>query len=57
MSAYVFWHRPFANIDQETYEAALTAFHRELAKRPCGGFQGSATYRISEIPWLDGMPV
>lgn len=56
MSAYVFWHRPFANIDQETYEGALTAFHRELAKRPCDGFQGSATYRISETPWLDGMP-
>lgn len=55
MIAYVFWHRPFADTGQEAYEAALIAFHSELVKRNCDGFQGSATYRISEIPWLDGL--
>ena len=56
MTAYVFWHRPFADIDQEVYEGALTAFRRDLVKRSCEGLQGSATYRISETPWLDEMP-
>ncbi len=56
MSAYVFWHRPFADTGQEVYEAALIAFHSELVKCNCEGFQGSATYRISETLWLDRMP-
>ncbi len=55
MTAYVFWHRPFAEIDQQAHEDALIAFHRNLVKRTCDGFQGSATYRISETPWLDGL--
>lgn len=55
-TAYVFWHRPFADIDKGAYESALTAFHRDLVKRTCNGFHGSATYRISETPWLDGIP-
>ena len=55
-SAYLFWHRPFAELAQAAYETALTDFHRELVKRSCPGFRGSATYRISETPWLDGRP-
>lgn len=54
MTAYVFWHRPFGHIEEVDYEAALTAFHRELGDRGASGFGGSATYRISETPWLDG---
>ncbi|MCG8594527.1 MAG: hypothetical protein MI785_09185 [Kiloniellales bacterium] len=56
MTAYLFWHRPFAEIDREAYEAALTGFHRALVARGCPGFQGAATYRISATPWLDGRP-
>jgi hypothetical protein len=56
MTAYVFWHRPFTNIGQVAYETALIAFHGDLVKRTCDGFQGSATYRISDTPWLDGLP-
>ena len=49
MSAYVFWHRPFADTGQESYEAALIAFHSELVKRNCEGFQrGRRRCRISE---------
>jgi len=33
----------------------LVAFHRDLGKRAGDGFQSSATYRISETPWLDGV--
>lgn len=56
MSAYVFWHRPFNDIDQEGYESALKAFHDALTLRTGEGFEGSATYRISNTPWLDDLP-
>ena len=56
MGAYVFWHRPLANVDRDAYEGALIAFHRHLLDRGCAGLQGSATYRITETPWLDALP-
>ena len=56
MTAYLFWHRPFAEVGRDAYEAALTGFHRALVERGCPGFEGSATYRISATPWLDGRP-
>ena len=54
MTAYLFWYRPFADVAQDAYEAALIDFHRALVARGCPGFEGSATYRISAAPWLDG---
>jgi hypothetical protein len=51
--AYLFWHVPLADIDKGDYEAALTDFHRHLADDPPQGFKGSASYRISNVPWLD----
>ncbi len=54
MTAYLFWHRPFANVAQDAYEAALIEFHRALDALGFPGFEGSATYRISAAPWLDG---
>ncbi len=56
MSAYLFWHRPFPEVPRDDYEAALTAFHRDLGARRGHGFEGSSTYRTSELPWLDGLP-
>lgn len=53
MMAYIFWHRPLANVTRQAYEDALTSFHRDLGKRTGEGFLGSATYRISATPWLD----
>jgi hypothetical protein len=44
MLAYVFWHRPRAGVDTARYEAALVAFHRELAGEALDGVHGSATY-------------
>lgn len=57
LNAYVFWHRPLTSVDQEAYEASLVVFHAELAKRRGNGFAGSATYRLSGVPWLAGTRV
>ncbi len=53
MLAYLFWHRPLPDIERETYERGLVAFHQALAKKTGGGFRGSACYRLSPTPWLD----
>jgi hypothetical protein len=52
MLAYVFWHRPAADVPVERYEQALLAFHRSLAHRPPSGLCGSAALRAPELPWL-----
>ena len=54
MLAYIFWHVPLSGISPSDYEAALLAFQRDLTKTPPSGFASCATYRISEVPWLDG---
>lgn len=56
MLAYIFWHTPFSDIDVREYETALLDFHMDLAAAPPAGLEGSATYRISEMPWLNGLP-
>lgn len=59
MTAYIFWHRPHPEVAQAAYEQALTAFHRDFALHGpagCAGFRGSATYRITETPWLGRQP-
>lgn len=53
MLAYIFWHRPFPSVEKTAYEAALTKFHSALRKSSCPGFRGSATYSITETPWLN----
>lgn len=52
MTAYIFWHRPYPQVAQAAYEQALIAFHRDFTSRGCEGFRSSATYRITETPWL-----
>jgi hypothetical protein len=52
--AYVFWHRPLDDLAVEAYEHAEIAFHRSLAHAPPAGFQGSAVFRVAELPWLEG---
>lgn len=53
MLAYLFWHRPYPQVEAASYESALRGFHTALARAPSPGFQGSATYRISAVPWLN----
>jgi hypothetical protein len=56
MLAYVFWHTPLADVDIREYETALLDFHTDLAAAPPAGLEASATYQISEVPWLNGLP-
>lgn len=56
MLAYIFWHRPYPDVEREAYEAALTGFHARLAEASCPGLRGSAAYRIAPAPWLGQQP-
>ena len=42
--AYVFWHRPRADVDRDGYEDALRAFHATLDLP-------SATFRLDALPF------
>ena len=44
MLAYVFWHRPRANVERALYEESLRHFHRSL-EAP------SACFRVVELPF------
>jgi hypothetical protein len=56
MLAYIFWHAPYVDIDVLEYEKALLGFHADLMADPPAGLEASATYQISEVPWLNGLP-
>ncbi len=47
MLAYVFWHRPRADVDPQAYEEAQRAFHAELE-------MDSACFRLDSLPFDDG---
>jgi hypothetical protein len=47
--AYVFWHRPRAEVDRDGYEAALARFHESLANP-------SAAFRLDRLPFGGGEP-
>jgi hypothetical protein len=49
MLAYIFWHAPYVDIDVLDYEEAL------LMADPPAEPEASAAYRISEVPWLNGL--
>ena len=53
MLAYLFWHIPSDGIEVQDYETALLDFQADLTSSPPSGFVSCATYRISELPWLD----
>jgi hypothetical protein len=52
--AFLAWHRPASDVARDAYESALQRFHRSLAHQPPGGFRGSASVRVEQVPWLDG---
>jgi hypothetical protein len=54
--AYIFWHTPFSGTDLREHEMALLDFRTDLAAAPPEGLKASATYQISEVPWLNGLP-
>ncbi len=55
MLAYVFWHQPRDPAARASYEQALTAFHRSLARSLPVGTLASTTHRIPELPWPGGL--
>jgi hypothetical protein len=52
MLAYIFWHRPNANVEAARYEAGLIRFQQALARRPPPGFLGATSFAIEPVPWL-----
>ena len=56
MLAYVFWHTRSETTSREDYERNLLAFYDALEKVDCPGVRGSASFRISSLPWVKGQP-
>jgi GNAT superfamily N-acetyltransferase len=52
--AYVFWHRPRADVDAARYTEALAGFHADLVAAPPSGFLASWSLRLGMAPWPDG---
>ena len=51
MLAYLFWHWPLREAEQEQYESSLFEFHRSLVDRKPDGFRESYVFRLKETPW------
>jgi hypothetical protein len=56
MLAYIFWHRPHADVDRTRYEEAILDFQAQLGRERPPGFIAAASFRIEAVPWLDGKP-
>ena len=56
MLAYVFWHRPRANVDKTTYEKSLTAFHEALSRAAPPGLVAAGSFAVAAVPWLGERP-
>ena len=56
MLAYIFWHRPYPQTEQKSYEEAIVRFQRDLAGQPPPGFIAATSFRIEPVPWLDDQP-
>jgi hypothetical protein len=52
MLAYVFWHWRYPEIDGETYQSRLMAFHRVLTEQKPAGFQYSVVFCSAGAPWI-----
>jgi hypothetical protein len=55
MLAYLFWHQPRPDVDEDDYVARLQAFHDVLREAPPRGLRGSWSVRLRAAPW-DGGP-
>ena len=56
MLAYVFWHRPFTDIDRNRYEDSLLSFQAQLGRQKPPGFIAAVAFRIEAVPWLNDQP-
>lgn len=55
MIAYVFWHRPRAELSDSEYQSALCEYHDALAVKNPKGFVRSLAFQLQQIPWLGGL--
>ena len=56
MLAYVFWHRPYAHVDPQRYQAATVRFQRDLEAAKPPGFVSAASFQIEPVAWLGDLP-
>jgi hypothetical protein len=56
MLAYIFWHRPYPNIERQRYEQAIVRFQNDLAGSKPPGFIGATSFQIEAVPWLSDLP-
>jgi hypothetical protein len=52
--AYIFWHRPYPQIEERTYEESIMRFYGELGNHPPPGFLGASSFAIGAVPWIGG---
>lgn len=52
MLAYVFWHWPNPEVNEQLYREHLLDFHKVLAANPPAGFARSIVFQTEKAPWL-----
>ena len=52
MLAYVFWHWPFPEVAEHTYQQDLIAYHRTLFANKPDGFYHTRVLQMEQAPWL-----
>ena len=52
MLAYVFWHWPNHEVNEQLYRERLLEFHKVLAANPPTGFARSIVFQTERVPWL-----
>jgi hypothetical protein len=56
MLAYLFWHEPRPEVQEDRYVSLLERFHEVLAASPPPGFRRSWSVRLQDAPWEGGTP-
>jgi hypothetical protein len=56
MLGYIFWHRPYPNIERQRYEPTIVRFQNDLAGSKPPGFLGARSFQIEAVPWLGELP-
>ena len=56
MLAYIFWHRPYPEVDTKTYRNSIARFQESLRRNPSPGFIDAWSWSVEAVPWLDHQP-
>jgi len=52
MLAYIFWHRPYRQVESGRYEQSIMHFQSDLAQQHLPGLRAASSFRIEPVPWL-----